>query len=1739
MRSIRLLPIAVILILSACIALYGADDEKALFDKGMSYIDEALYHKAIESFKKLLNDYPEGYYREAALQELGLCHMKLNEKDEALTYFEDLEESASSPLWKARAHWRLAELFQRYRQKAGHVAEEYEKAEALLAGIPGAKEERCALLLAMASIYTGSPKFSDVSDFYAGKPESLAKAESILQKIFALDPSSTMRCKALLELGELMGKKRDYDKAEKYFKEILTLSEDSEETGDALYRLARIEEIRKHYNDALSWYRRLLRSFPGSKPAESSIKRITAPYVYLKGLPPFLAGEKPKILLTTRNIDNVSFRAYEVDMIDLFRDVRWKNKDIAFDLPENCLRASWELAIPGKDDHIEIQKEYDVPLNERGAYIIEARAGSSVVRTLTIISSLCVLQSGRYLFAADRKTGEPLRGVELFAENSTSYHSDKREGKQCAVIIPLGHTDGRGLFYWKDESLPDDVYSLFARHGKDFTVIPMVSPPHPLIPEFNDPHRIYLYTDRPLYRPGQVVHFKGIVRKEVHGSYENLPGAPVTLYAEDQERKKIFSARDIITTRFGTFSGEFTLDKSTPPGSYTLYAQAICRRGFARFSVEEYRKPDFKVALTSPEPWYFSGDTVNIKLKAEYYSGGGVPGASIRLSASGYPYRYRFAQGEYSHEPVRHYYYGEETNQKIISLYAAEASTDGAGHASFTVSLPKDSKDMLVRVEANVTDRGRREVAKTLWLKAVRSDCYLDVNTSAHFVTPGDPLTVHIRAENPLGRPLSKSVQVKGYRIEAHSTIVNGREDKKELLKEELFSRELATGSTGLASFTFKPAVEGMIKIFAVASDMHNREVSDSTYLTVSQAAGDSTWKPGGLSIITDKSSYHPGETAKMLITADQEGSNGLLTIEADEETVEPLHFNGKLHMIELPIRKEYAPQVIVKAAIVKDDRLSSDAVSFQVVPEHTRLSLTLEPDRNVYAPREKGILKIKARDDEDKPVKAELSLAVVDKALFALTERTAIDPWRFFYDREEHTAYSWVASSYDVWHSFSSCGFSKDFFLLDFGDKVCCPPQPPPDMGSARITGESTFLNAQIRRDFPDTAFWRAHITSGAGGAAEITIPFPDSLTSWQLSAVGVTEDTKVGTAEITVVTGKKFNSRIAAPRFLTQHDRALISGIIHNGRKETLEVKARLDVQGLSLEEPAEKSLTLPPGREARLDWKVRADHPGKATVTLRALTRKESDAMEISLPVIPHGFEHTIHVGAQVEGRKDLCFQIPEKRNVETTHLDLILSPSLASVLMDSLDYLEHFPYGCAEQTLNRFLPAVETAGALKASGLSPGNLEKRLPLMVSGGLIKLYDFQHGDGGWGWWYQKQSSATMTAYVLNGLEMAKKAGFRVDEDRLAGAYDFLRREYGKGVWKNGRPFILFVLSRKPVNTPGLKKEAQALLDDRRNLSDQGIAYLLRALHRLGEKEKAATLLKYLEDRVGHEGDMAFFGSGSVSECSKVETTADVLQTFEEVRPDHPLIPGMALYLVLSRTGSHWESTKSSAAAVNALTVRLAKSLEQKEELPVSVALNGSSVFEAKVSRSTMLDFPGTMTIPSRKLKTGENTLTIQSGCKEPLFCSASLHYCSQEENIPAQGDLLRISREYLPTQHPERRTPPLSSIKSGEEFSVRLTIDAKNDFEYLVLEDPRPAGCEVSEGSVWERNQCFSNCEIRDEKTVFFFTELERGKHILEYRIRAEVPGDYHVMPASVSPMYNPEFKGTSAESRIKIAQ
>ena len=586
----------------------------------------------------------------------------------------------------------------------------------------------------------------------------------------------------------------------------------------------------------------------------------------------------------------------------------------------------------------------------------------------------------------------------------------------------------------------------------------------------------------------------------------------------------------------------------------------------------------------------------------------------------------------------------------------------------------------------------------------------------------------------------------------------------------------------------------------------------------------------------------------------------------------------------------------------------------------------------------------------------------------------------------------------------------------------------------------------------------------------------------------------------------------------------------------------------EGELLKGERERKIHLVPGEDKRIDWLLDINTHRHLKLKVEALTDEESDAMELTIPVIPYGLQVTKANGGLHQGATQISFQMPKEVKRASSRLEISVAPSMSASLFESLEYLTEFPHGCVEQTMSRFMPNIIVNQTMKDLGIKNPKLEKNLAKYTSAGLQKLYGYQHSDGGWGWWKKDSSNPYMSAYVLLGLSNAKKAGYDVSQNAINRGLKFIASHIPKEKNLDNQAYMIYAYSQ--VKNPQ-RKWLDDLYKKREKLNDFATALLTLTYHKSGETDNVHLLVKQLEERVHLTGLSANWGGANHYRhwaSNKIQSTAYVMKAILAVNPKHELIGKTVNYLSKERKGSYWHSTKDTASAIFALTDFMRKTNELNANYKAEVLINGKVLRTINVKGNALQMKAVKLNLEGEEIPVNAKIEVRKKG-EGNLYYSCTMDYFSTGQELEkGTANGLKVTRKYyrlVPKETKDsityKRVPLVGEVKSGEEIEVHLSVESKSG-EYMMLEDYLPAGCEIVEDKsdlnnryrYWW-NYC-SNREARDEKMVFFNGSIN-GKQNYIYTIRAETPGEFKVMPAKAELMYQREVNGSSGMTELTI--
>ncbi|MEJ5261103.1 MAG: MG2 domain-containing protein [Ignavibacterium sp.] len=738
----------------------------------------------------------------------------------------------------------------------------------------------------------------------------------------------------------------------------------------------------------------------------------------------------------------------------------------------------------------------------------------------------------------------------------------------------------------------------------------------------------------------------------------------------------------------------------------------------------------------------------------------------------------------------------------------------------------------------------------------------------------------------------------------------------------------------------------------------------------------------------------------------------------------------------------------------------------------------------------------------------------------------------------------------------------------------------------------KSEFVPAEIRSNFVDALIWKAQLVTDSEGKASIEFKIPDNLTTWRTTIKGITKNSEVGQKTHKFISRKNLLVRMETPRFMRDGDEVIISTIVHNYLSDAKKTKIDFSTDKLELIESRINSkwygsnfsnrknyeVEIPANSELRIDWKCKVNYPtGEAVLKVQALTNEESDALEIKVPILPNGVKVVNPLVANYyENKLDeiLELNIPSNIDLRTLKFSFSVSPSLAGTLLKALDDLAGYPYGCVEQTMSRFLPTVIVANTFKEISvpLKSKTIEE-LPKYVEAGLKRLYSFQHSDGGWGWWTNDNTNPFMTAYVIYGLTLAQQAGYEIDKNIFESGLRNLRTQIEKAnpeIDETTLAYMLYSLSYALKNYDYQKTLYYQTIDIllKRDLSSYPLALLSLALNNFGEKEKSLKVAEKLLGMVKEESGFAYWGGESWHyrwQNDNVQGTAFAVKAIINVKGDNEIISKAIRWLLKKRQGFSWRSTQETANVVFALTDYLKVTKELNPDYNLKVYLNDKEVLSKKYSADDIYSEVEVIKIEGSKdnlLRSNSNRIRIVKSGNGKVYFSAVTEYFTTDLNSISKENGFKIRREYYLLEPKEKDGKIIytkekfnGKIQSGKELFVKTFVENNSsEMEYFILEDMLPSGFEVVKDidrySIDGENDYpvydfwgyrpwrwhYADREYRDEKVAFFVTNCS-NKMEFSYIIKAQIPGEYKIMPSQGYLMYYPEMNGFSDVVSVRV--
>ena len=1368
---------------------------------------------------------------------------------------------------------------------------------------------------------------------------------------------------------------------------------------------------------------------------------------------------------------------------------------------------------------------------EAGVYTVRARQGNTQSRSLLIVSSLGIItkrsDSEALTWTVDSLTGKPVKARVYALET----------GKTAKGLI----ADSSGLVRLP---LPGKANPVFlAQFGSSWALSGSS------IASWNRRALLgYVYSDRPVYRPGDNVGIKGILRDG--RSLAAKAGAALRVRVLDQANNLEVYRGNATTNANGSFALSIDLPTRARTGQYVVQASLAGGDSTINglFKVESYQKPEFSVTVTLP-PRAVQGEGVTAKISAAYLFGGKVSGARVKYTVQRravYDYWWyasrsdqQEAQAEQRLEAYQNGYdYGDYDwwQPPAQTIVSESGRLDKNGELSLPLPLSKDKQGFQYTVSASVEDETRQVVTGSATLSAQPASRSVGIRSGGYGYTTGQPVDLQLETLDLNDRGIASDVNVS---VQRETWDNDSRENT------ELQNLSLRTDSSGRGTAKFTPRSSGYYRFNATVQDEKKRVASSQTWVWV-VGADDEVWsyRFSELNITLDKARYEIGETVTALIQNPRPGTPVLVTLEGiGIASARVLRGTAPVLRYQFKATQNQTPNVFIAAALMNGGRSYSSAKRVLIDDPAAKLTLSIGISKPRFAPGETTTLRVKTSDSSGKGVPAEVSIAVVDEGIYLVQPDTTPEIGAFFHRPRGNTV---------------GTEFSSNWYFMDVPRPQATASAPVATALADSATESKRSLSQanepRVRQDFKDTALWVGQVQTDANGAASVQLKLPDNLTTWRVTAKGITRNSSAGELRKPLLVTQDIVARIGVPRNLVRGDQTQASLVMNNNSTSSQPVTLELRSTGIKATSRAASAVTVAVGGRSTLRVGLSADTIGTAKLQGRAVGVSTGDALEIPVTVKARGFiERTTFSSDTTAGER--VINVAQDAALETMNLRVLVTPSLTAAVAPALEYLVGYPYGCSEQTMSRFLPALLASRTLGKNDLSAETV-KKLPEYVKIGIDRLEGFQHGDGGWGFWEYDDSTLEMSAYVMGGLLRAKALNAKVSAATLARGLKYLQSAVNQERYSRNERSAAYLALSIATAAP---LEAMRRFAAQDALEPSVLARMAIAFSRAGQTRDATDVLDRLKaKRLETPRGITWRNPEDQRDNwwswddNPVTATALALEALGRIEPSSPLIPKVSAWLLTERQGARWVSTRDTAAVIEA-----ALSLNEPRSdapIPVMIYLNGDPIKTLSVVRQATFELSGKDAL----LKKGRNTVELRGDTR--ILYSTDVEYTREPAQLIGSSNGITIARSYEKLEAklsgngyvfvPQNllRVGILEPVTVGEYLLVTLNISAK-DARYVMLSDAVPAGFKALESRAlplegqrfeypweWSWNYWFSGLDIRDDRVDVYADRLS-GTQTVQYILRAETPGKYTALPAQGFLMYEPSVNGRSSGATLTV--
>jgi len=990
----------------------------------------------------------------------------------------------------------------------------------------------------------------------------------------------------------------------------------------------------------------------GSRACRRLIKEIKEPSLTITSEYAIIPSRPALISLGFKNVSALHFRMVKANP-DQFPSALsgLKQAQILNYLARLEMVSDWSVSLPSDGDYQEHQTEISIPAVEPGFYILFSSSDSSfqnpempfTYQSLWSSQISYVTQriatGGVDVYLLNRDSGRPL--PNLLAESySRSYNS--RERVYTTTKTGEYHSDASGFFSIPAPEKRGIHTNLYLKiHSKKDLLITESFYLYPAVTKATRTvEQTRFFTDRAIYRPGQIIYFKGIILERT-GDSSSLKTNKTTRVAFTDVNGQKISEQTFTTDSYGAFNGSFIAPGGVLLGDMRIFNES----GSITLSVEEYKRPTFEVLFDPIEGNYKLGEKVTVIGKAIGYAGNAVDAGSVSfriVRTARFPFWNRMWYYPFPSSPET-----EIINGTVIT------QPDGSFTISFDaipdLTVPAQTKPVFTfQVYVDVTDINGEtrsaqesisvgyisliidiEIPEKLNLKKVSALSLSTTNLNGR-PTPSDVQVVLSRLDEPerafkkrlWGRPdLTLMSEEEFYSQFPNDIYENDDDPATWKISSTVFDKVLNTSRDTLLNFAdtgCRIPDAGYYKIELSATDPFGQKVEKTLYFIAFDPDSNQIPVPEMNWFVPLQIEGEPGEQASFLIGTSEKNVQVIWEIRVKDQlqSREWIKLNNQQKKIEIPILEAYRGNFSVNFLFVRDNRVYQNSQVITVPYTDKKLDITFETFRNKLIPGQHEEWKIWITNADKEGVEAQFLTTMYDRSLDVFRSNSwTFDLYRKFYFNDPWEIHNDFRTSANSWYStwshevvspreydrlnwfgirvaqpfYSRSGGLKGVYMVEKMDA----PEAEPSMGGNEDvvpplshdqtkSGSSTSQDVPvipIRKDFSETAFFYPSLTTDSDGRLYLKFTVPDALTSWKLLGLGYTKQLDYGLIEKELITRKDLMVFPNPPRFLRQGDTIVFSAKIVNLSNHEISGESMLNLSEAVTLQPLD-NLILDPG-------------------------------------------------------------------------------------------------------------------------------------------------------------------------------------------------------------------------------------------------------------------------------------------------------------------------------------------------------------------------------------------------------------------------------------------------------------------------------------------------------------------------------------------------------------------------------